>query len=101
MTDPYTPIRDGLTEIGRRVLDDAIEEIRKADDALAIAEDRRRVERRRTDKMECPHCGAMQSKVTDARPGQTSGGFWRRRECGGCGKRFTTEEVVRGKYDAA
>lgn len=95
------PIRDGLTEIGTRVLDEAREEIRAADAVIEIAEERRKVERRRTDKMECPHCGAMQSKVTDARPGQTSGGYWRRRECASCGKRFTTEEVVRGKYDAA
>ncbi len=42
--------------------------------------------------MECPFCGHGESRVVDSRP--TVGGVRRRRECVGCGRRFTTMERV-------
>ena len=44
--------------------------------------------------MKCPYCGAEESKVIDSRPTEDSERIRRRRECLGCGKRFTTYEVV-------
>jgi transcriptional regulator NrdR family protein len=58
--------------------------------------------RRPTDKIACPSCGCLQSSVEYIRQTldkQQTGGFWRRRECGGCGKKFETEEIVRGLVD--
>lgn len=55
-------------------------------------------DRRSTDKLECPRCQSMQSKVEESYPGRNSSGYWRRRECATCGLRFTTEEVIRGTY---
>jgi transcriptional repressor NrdR len=43
-------------------------------------------------QMKCPFCGFDDTKVTDSRP--TEGKKRRRRECAGCGKRFTTYESV-------
>ena len=40
--------------------------------------------------MHCPHCGHDDSKVTDSRDAENS--IRRRRECIGCGERFTTYE---------
>ena len=42
--------------------------------------------------MKCPYCGNPESKVTDSR--DTDDGVRRRRECLGCGARFTTYERV-------
>lgn len=49
-------------------------------------------------KLPCPHCGCWHSRVTNSRPGVHGGGVWRRRQCVSCRKRFTTEEVIIGKY---
>ncbi|MCR5717722.1 MAG: transcriptional regulator NrdR [Oscillospiraceae bacterium] len=42
--------------------------------------------------MKCPYCDYEESKVVDSRP--TDERKRRRRECLGCGKRFTTFEVI-------
>lgn len=42
--------------------------------------------------MKCPFCGYSDTKVIDSRPNDLK--KRRRRECGSCGKRFTTYEVV-------
>ncbi len=44
--------------------------------------------------MKCPVCGAPDSRVLDSRPVEENNSIRRRRECPGCGKRFTTYEVV-------
>ena len=44
--------------------------------------------------MKCPFCGCFDSKVVDSRPTEDGERIRRRRECTGCGKRFTTFEVV-------
>ena len=44
--------------------------------------------------MKCPYCGETESKVIDSRPADDGERIRRRRECLGCGKRFTTYEVV-------
>ena len=44
--------------------------------------------------MKCPFCGGFDSKVVDSRPTEDGERIRRRRECVGCGKRFTTFEVV-------
>ncbi len=92
VADPYTPIRDGLTEIGRRVLADAREEIRLADQALESVE--RRTAERRASTFICPHCTHELSKVTDSRGNVQLGSVRRRRECLQCGTRFTTIERI-------
>ena len=43
--------------------------------------------------MVCPFCGYADSKVTDSRSTE-EGSIRRRRECIGCGKRFTTYETI-------
>lgn len=43
--------------------------------------------------MKCPYCSYDESKVIDSRPAD-DGERIRRRECLGCGKRFTTHEVI-------
>lgn len=43
--------------------------------------------------MNCPYCGAEETKVTDSRPADNNS-IRRRRECEKCGKRFTTYEKV-------
>src|SRR5919108_681845 len=42
--------------------------------------------------MRCPYCGHTDTKVTDSR--EADDGIRRRRECLGCGRRFTTYERV-------
>lgn len=42
--------------------------------------------------MRCPSCGHLESKVVDSRPSDDGGVIRRRRECLGCGRRFTTYE---------
>ncbi len=44
--------------------------------------------------MKCPFCGYEESKVIDSRPTVDGDKIRRRRECLGCGKRFTTHEVI-------
>ncbi len=44
--------------------------------------------------MKCPYCGFPDSKVVDSRPNDVGDSIRRRRECGRCGKRFTTYEQV-------
>ncbi len=43
--------------------------------------------------MKCMFCGSMESKVIDSRPTDEGSSIRRRRECCGCGKRFTTYET--------
>ena len=40
--------------------------------------------------MKCPFCGYEESRVVDSRPADDGERIRRRRECLGCGKRFTT-----------
>ena len=42
--------------------------------------------------MRCPKCGCEVSKVVDSRPSEGNDAIRRRRECVGCGFRFTTYE---------
>jgi len=42
--------------------------------------------------MKCPFCGGLDNKVTDSRLSQGDEVIRRRRECEGCGRRFTTYE---------
>ena len=44
--------------------------------------------------MKCPYCEYEESKVIDSRPTDEGEAIRRRRECLGCGKRFTTYEKV-------
>lgn len=44
--------------------------------------------------MKCPICNFPDSRVLDSRPIEDGASIKRRRECPGCGRRFTTYEVV-------
>jgi len=44
--------------------------------------------------MLCPYCSFSETRVNDSRPTVDGSAIRRRRECGGCGKRFTTYERV-------
>lgn len=44
--------------------------------------------------MRCPYCGQADSRVVDSRAADDETTIRRRRECTGCGRRFTTYEVV-------
>lgn len=44
--------------------------------------------------MKCPYCGIDNSRVIDSRPADDNSSIRRRRQCDGCGKRFTTYEKV-------
>ena len=44
--------------------------------------------------MRCPFCKALDSRVIDSRAADDGNTIRRRRECTGCGKRFTTYEVI-------
>lgn len=44
--------------------------------------------------MKCIYCGCEDSKVIDSRPTEDGNAIRRRRECIGCGKRFTTFETI-------
>ncbi len=44
--------------------------------------------------MKCQVCGCLDSKVIDSRPTDDGNSIRRRRECTGCGRRFTTYEKV-------
>jgi transcriptional repressor NrdR len=45
----------------------------------------------------CPWCGADDDKVVDSRVSDEGAAIRRRRECLGCGRRFTTFERVEGQ----
>lgn len=45
-------------------------------------------------KMKCPFCGYLESKVIDSRPAEEGATIRRRRECLSCQKRFTTYEII-------
>ena len=44
--------------------------------------------------MKCPFCSDLQNKVIDSRLSKDHNVIRRRRECLGCGKRFTTYERI-------
>jgi transcriptional repressor NrdR len=44
--------------------------------------------------MRCPFCGNDDSQVKDSRPTEDNGAIRRRRQCEGCGGRFTTFERI-------
>lgn len=44
--------------------------------------------------MKCPYCGFDNSRVIDSRPAEENNSIRRRRQCDGCGKRFTTYEKI-------
>ena len=44
--------------------------------------------------MKCMFCGCMNSRVIDSRPNEDGSAIRRRRECEGCGRRFTTYERI-------
>lgn len=44
--------------------------------------------------MKCMYCGCTESKVIDSRPTDDGSSIRRRRECIGCGRRFTTYEHI-------
>ncbi|MDD3397208.1 MAG: transcriptional regulator NrdR [Clostridia bacterium] len=44
--------------------------------------------------MRCPFCKCESSKVLDSRANEENNSIRRRRECLGCGKRFTTYETI-------
>ena len=44
--------------------------------------------------MKCPFCGKQDTKVIDSRPVDENSSIRRRRQCEGCGKRFTTYEKL-------
>lgn len=44
--------------------------------------------------MRCQYCNCSDSKVIDSRPVDESNSIRRRRECLGCGRRFTTYEKI-------
>lgn len=44
--------------------------------------------------MKCPFCSHADSRVIDSRPTDEGERIRRRRECTGCGKRFTTYEII-------
>jgi transcriptional repressor NrdR len=44
--------------------------------------------------MRCPYCSNTEDKVVDTRPSEDEQMIRRRRECIGCGRRFTTYERV-------
>jgi len=44
--------------------------------------------------MKCIYCGCEESKVLDSRSTEETNAIRRRRECIGCGKRYTTYETI-------
>lgn len=44
--------------------------------------------------MRCPYCGSLENKVVDSRSTDEGTAIRRRRECTGCGRRFTTYEKI-------
>jgi transcriptional repressor NrdR len=50
--------------------------------------------------MRCPFCGHLEDRVVDSREAQDGQATRRRRECIGCGRRFTTYERVEDSLPA-
>ncbi len=48
--------------------------------------------------MRCPFCAHEDSQVKDSRPSEDGAAIRRRRQCEGCGARFTTFERVKIRY---
>ena len=48
--------------------------------------------RRSVARVRCPACGNLDDRVVDSRPSEDGTAIRRRRECAGCGRRFTTFE---------
>ena len=48
--------------------------------------------------MKCPFCGAADTSVLESRTVEEGDSIRRRRECGKCGKRFTTLEAVKRSF---
>jgi transcriptional repressor NrdR len=48
-------------------------------------------------KMRCPHCGSFDDKVIESRTLADGEAIRRRRECNGCGYRFTSYERIEDK----
>ncbi|MCX6703894.1 MAG: transcriptional regulator NrdR [Candidatus Woesebacteria bacterium] len=48
--------------------------------------------------MKCPFCGAADTSVLESRTIEDGSSIRRRRECGKCGKRFTTTEEVKRSF---
>jgi transcriptional repressor NrdR len=48
--------------------------------------------------MKCPFCGAADTSVLESRTVEEGNSIRRRRECGKCGKRFTTIEEVKRSF---
>jgi transcriptional repressor NrdR len=48
-------------------------------------------------KVRCPHCGSFDDKVIDSRTLAAGEAIRRRRECNGCGFRFTSYERIEDK----
>ena len=44
--------------------------------------------------MKCPFCGHLEDRVVDSREAKTGESIRRRRECTGCGRRFTSYERI-------
>jgi len=44
--------------------------------------------------LKCPFCNEADTKVIDSRPAEDNSSIRRRRQCGTCGKRFTTYEKL-------
>ena len=51
----------------------------------------------RFSKVRCPHCGNFDDKVIESRTLAAGEAIRRRRECGGCGYRFTSYERIEDK----
>lgn len=47
--------------------------------------------------MRCPHCGELEDKVLESRQNSSGASIRRRRECLGCGYRFTSYERIEEK----
>lgn len=50
------------------------------------------------EKLPCPYCGGLISKVVKCHRFTNRAGIFRRRKCQGCAKNFTTEELVKPVY---
>jgi len=48
------------------------------------------------EKLTCPHCGGMESRVVDSRQDAIHGQYRRRRKCK-CGETYMTVEIVVAK----
>lgn len=52
------------------------------------------ISRKEARLMKCPYCGVTEDKVVDSRASKEGTAIRRRRECLGCGRRFTTYESI-------